>query len=72
MWGSSQQPLLCGFSLERYSPATRQLSCKVCVRQLQGHEQILHIRTAVLEVSPSRGLVALLCGVRRSLLMPCS
>ncbi|NXH16932.1 UNC5D protein, partial [Bucco capensis] len=49
VWGSSQRSLHCAFSLERYSPATTQLSCKVCVRQLQGHEQLLQIHTAILE-----------------------
>ncbi|XP_061871787.1 netrin receptor UNC5D isoform X4 [Colius striatus] len=49
VWGSSRQPLHCAFSLERYTPATTQLSCKVCVRQLKGHEQVLHIQTSILE-----------------------
>ncbi|KAG7269431.1 hypothetical protein CRUP_012114, partial [Coryphaenoides rupestris] len=33
VWGSNQQPLHCAFSLERYSPAPTQLSCKISVRQ---------------------------------------
>uniref|UniRef100_A0A8C5HW87 Netrin receptor UNC5 n=1 Tax=Gouania willdenowi TaxID=441366 RepID=A0A8C5HW87_GOUWI len=41
VWCSNQQPLHCAFSLERYSPATAQLSCKISVRQVKGHEQIL-------------------------------
>ncbi|XP_074708300.1 netrin receptor UNC5D isoform X3 [Strix uralensis] len=49
VWGSSQPPLHCAFSLERYTPATTQLSCKVCVRQVKGHEQILQIQTSILE-----------------------
>lgn len=50
MWCSNQQPLHCAFSLERYSPATAQLSCKISVRQVKGHEQILQVYTAVAEV----------------------
>lgn len=50
MWCSNQQPLHCAFSLERYSPATAQLSCKISVRQVKGHEQILQVYTAVSEV----------------------
>uniref|UniRef100_A0A8B9NYP4 Netrin receptor UNC5 n=1 Tax=Apteryx owenii TaxID=8824 RepID=A0A8B9NYP4_APTOW len=38
VWCSNQQPLHCAFSLERYTPATTQLSCKICVRQVKGHE----------------------------------
>ncbi|XP_043939022.1 netrin receptor UNC5D [Protopterus annectens] len=49
LWCSNQQPLHCAFSLERYSPATTHLSCKICVRQIKGHEQILQIQTSVLE-----------------------
>uniref|UniRef100_A0A667Y1L6 Netrin receptor UNC5 n=1 Tax=Myripristis murdjan TaxID=586833 RepID=A0A667Y1L6_9TELE len=50
VWCSNQQPLHCAFSLERYSPATTQLSCKISVRQVKGHEQILQVYTAVAEV----------------------
>uniref|UniRef100_A0A3Q1IEE2 Netrin receptor UNC5 n=1 Tax=Anabas testudineus TaxID=64144 RepID=A0A3Q1IEE2_ANATE len=49
VWCSNQQPLYCAFSLERYSPATAQLSCKISVRQVKGHEQILQVYTAVAE-----------------------
>ncbi|NXS43445.1 UNC5D protein, partial [Balaeniceps rex] len=49
VWHSSQKPLHCAFSLERYTPATTQLSCKICVRQVKGHEQILQIQTSILE-----------------------
>uniref|UniRef100_A0A672GC06 Netrin receptor UNC5 n=1 Tax=Salarias fasciatus TaxID=181472 RepID=A0A672GC06_SALFA len=49
VWCSNQQPLHCAFSLERYSPATSQLSCKISVRQVKGHEQILQVYTAVAE-----------------------
>lgn len=54
MWCSNQQPLHCAFSLERYSPATAQLSCKISVRQVKGHEQILQVYTAVAEVRGRR------------------
>ncbi|KAG7477192.1 hypothetical protein MATL_G00091830 [Megalops atlanticus] len=49
VWCSKQQPLHCAFSLERYSPATTQLSCKISVRQVKGHEQILQVYTSVME-----------------------
>ncbi|XP_030365974.1 netrin receptor UNC5D isoform X4 [Strigops habroptila] len=49
VWCSSPKPLHCAFSLERYSPATTQLACKVCVRQVKGHEQVLQIQTSILE-----------------------
>lgn len=50
VWCSDQQPLLCCFSLQRRGPAPTQLSCKVCVRQVKGHEQILQVYTPVAEV----------------------
>uniref|UniRef100_A0AAY4DPT4 Netrin receptor UNC5 n=1 Tax=Denticeps clupeoides TaxID=299321 RepID=A0AAY4DPT4_9TELE len=46
VWRSNQQPLHCAFSLERYSPATTQLSCKISVRQVKGHEQMLQVYTS--------------------------
>nr|XP_057926169.1 netrin receptor UNC5D isoform X3 [Doryrhamphus excisus] len=49
VWCSNQQPLHCAFSLERYSPATTQLSCKISVSQVKGHDQILQVYTAVCE-----------------------
>uniref|UniRef100_A0A7M4E3H0 Netrin receptor UNC5 n=1 Tax=Crocodylus porosus TaxID=8502 RepID=A0A7M4E3H0_CROPO len=49
VWCSNQQPLHCAFSLERYTPTTTQLSCKICVRQVKGHEQILQIQTSIIE-----------------------
>lgn len=52
VWCSNRQPLHCAFSLERYTPTTTQLSCKICIRQLKGHEQILQVQTSILEVSP--------------------
>ncbi|XP_024119737.1 netrin receptor UNC5D [Oryzias melastigma] len=49
VWCSNQQPLHCTFALERFSPATAQLSCKISVRQVKGHEQILQVYTTVAE-----------------------
>ncbi|KAK7933408.1 hypothetical protein WMY93_004304 [Mugilogobius chulae] len=49
VWCSNQSPLHCAFSLERFSPATAQLSCKISVRQVKGHEQMLQVYTAVTE-----------------------
>ncbi|XP_048874833.1 unc-5 netrin receptor Da isoform X2 [Brienomyrus brachyistius] len=49
VWRSNQQPLHCGFSLERYSTATSQLSCKISVRQVKGQEQIIQVYTSVAE-----------------------
>ncbi|XP_066510016.1 netrin receptor UNC5D-like isoform X1 [Hoplias malabaricus] len=49
VWNSNQQPLHCAFSLERFSTATTQLSCKISVRQVKGHEQILQVYTSVAE-----------------------
>uniref|UniRef100_A0A8C9Y379 Netrin receptor UNC5 n=1 Tax=Sander lucioperca TaxID=283035 RepID=A0A8C9Y379_SANLU len=57
VWCSNQQPLHCAFSLERYSPATTQLSCKISVRQVKGQEQILQVYTAVAEVRTSTPLI---------------
>ncbi|XP_041957074.1 netrin receptor UNC5D isoform X1 [Alosa sapidissima] len=49
VWCSNQQPLHCAFLLERYSSANTQLSCKISVRQVKGHEQILQVYTSVTE-----------------------
>ncbi|XP_077892967.1 netrin receptor UNC5D-like, partial [Ictidomys tridecemlineatus] len=49
VWCSNRQPLHCAFSLELYTPTTTQLSCKICIRQLKGHEQILQVQTSILE-----------------------
>ncbi|KAM9547744.1 netrin receptor UNC5D isoform 7-T7 [Salvelinus alpinus] len=49
VWCSNQKPLHCAFSLERNSPTTTQLSCKISVRQVKGHEQILQVYTSVAE-----------------------
>ncbi|KAJ4926571.1 hypothetical protein JOQ06_008744 [Pogonophryne albipinna] len=49
VWASSQCPLQCAFSLERYSHSSSQLSCKISVRQVKGEEQILQVYTSVVE-----------------------
>uniref|UniRef100_A0A667YD95 Netrin receptor UNC5 n=1 Tax=Myripristis murdjan TaxID=586833 RepID=A0A667YD95_9TELE len=55
VWCSNQQPLHCAFSLERYSPATTQLSCKISVRQVKGHEQILQVYTTDCTITSQTG-----------------
>uniref|UniRef100_A0A671PQ19 Netrin receptor UNC5 n=1 Tax=Sinocyclocheilus anshuiensis TaxID=1608454 RepID=A0A671PQ19_9TELE len=47
VWYSNQQPVHCAFSLQRHSTSTTQLSCKISVRQVKGHEQILQVYTSV-------------------------
>ncbi|XP_059404326.1 netrin receptor UNC5D-like isoform X1 [Carassius carassius] len=46
-WYRNQQPMHCAFSLQRHSASTTQLSCKISVRQVKGHEQILQVYTSV-------------------------
>ncbi|XP_076842477.1 netrin receptor UNC5D-like [Brachyhypopomus gauderio] len=49
VWYSSMVPLKSAFTLERYSPTANQLSCKITVRQVKGHEQVLQVYTTVAE-----------------------
>jgi len=50
VWYSNQQPVHCAFSLQRHSASTTQLSCKISVRQVKGHEQLLQVYSSVGEV----------------------
>uniref|UniRef100_A0AAR2KYR3 Netrin receptor UNC5 n=1 Tax=Pygocentrus nattereri TaxID=42514 RepID=A0AAR2KYR3_PYGNA len=58
VWGSNQSPLQCAFTLERFSHAANQLSCKISVRQVKGQELILQVYTTVAEVCPHTGHIS--------------